>query len=512
MEGHRFPKVIFRSMVLGVMMICSLHIAPWGEATKALATPLPRTIVTTDGEIDDMDSFLRFLLYTDEMDVEGLIYSSSQWHYKGDGKGTKFISAMPLTRKLYGERTELRWCGTEWMQKFIAKYREVYPNLLQHDGHYPSPDKLLSLVKIGNIDFEGEMSRDTDGSNRIKEVLLDNNDAPVYLQVWGGTNTIARALKSIEDEYKNTDQWQAIYDKVSKKTVIYVILDQDATYRNYIAPNWPNIKVLYNSSQFWCLAYDWPKTVPEALKPYLESKWMAANIKDHGPLLQEYMTWGDGHKIQADPDDQYGDLSYMKEKGRGQYDFISEGDSPSYLYLVNVGLRSLENHANGGWSGRLVQSKTNPNRWEDGENVADYNPYTQKLDKSYPQARWIDAIQNDFAARVKWTQADYAHCNHAPVVAVDGSLDITAKAGETVKLNGQASDPDGDKLQYKWWQYREAGSYAGEVQVGHANKKHAAVKIPQDAKKGDTIHMILAVKDSGTPPLTRYAHVVITVK
>ena len=53
----------------------------------------PRTIVTTDGEIDDVDSFIRMLLYANEFQIEGLVYSR---HYKGDGKGTKMVSEMTL--------------------------------------------------------------------------------------------------------------------------------------------------------------------------------------------------------------------------------------------------------------------------------------------------------------------------------------------------------------------------------------------------------------------------------
>ncbi len=71
----------------------------------------------------------------------------------------------------------------------------------------------------------------------------------MYLQVWGGTNTIARALKSIEDTYKNTPEWNSIYSKICKKTILYAILDQDATYKKYIEPNWKDIKVYYNSNQ-----------------------------------------------------------------------------------------------------------------------------------------------------------------------------------------------------------------------------------------------------------------------
>lgn len=124
----------------------------------SLAAPAPqkpRTIVTTDGEVDDMDSFTRFLLYTNDVDVVGLVYSSSQWHYAGDGKGTLFTSQMASTAKRYGERTDLRWAGTEWMQALIGKYAAVHSNLLKHDRAYPSPAYLRSLVKVGNIEFEG---------------------------------------------------------------------------------------------------------------------------------------------------------------------------------------------------------------------------------------------------------------------------------------------------------------------------------------------------------------------
>ena len=75
----------------------------------------PRTIVTTDEEIDDVNSFIRMLLYSNEYSVEGLIYSSSMWHYKGDEKGTKMVSEMEMTKKIYGEKTDLQWAGVTWM-------------------------------------------------------------------------------------------------------------------------------------------------------------------------------------------------------------------------------------------------------------------------------------------------------------------------------------------------------------------------------------------------------------
>jgi len=473
----------------------------------------PRTIITTDGEVDDMDSFHRFLLYSNEFEIEGLVYSSSQWHYAGDGEGTLFTSEMPGTARRYGERTDLRWAGTDWMQEYIREYALVYDNLTLHADGFPAPEYLLNLVKVGNIEFEGAMENDTDGSDLIKQVLLDDEPGPVYLQIWGGTNTVARALKSIQDEYEGTSDWENIYRKVSQKAVIYTVLDQDATYQNYIAPNWPDIKVLYNSAQFWSFAYAWSRVVPDELQRYLSGDWMAENILfDHGPLLESYYTWGDGRQIEGDPEHDHGNPAEVEESGRTQYDFISEGDSPAFLHILNVGLRSTEDASWGGWGGRMVQSEENPSRWEDGDHVTDYNSYTGEDDTTYPQTRWIDEIQNDFAARADWCVMSYEEANHAPMVSLTHRNDLHAASGETVRLTGDSEDPDEDSVTYRWWQYTDVDSYPGEVQISNNESATASLVIPDDTQPGETIHLILEVTDSGSPPLTRYQRVVITIE
>ena len=471
-----------------------------------------RTIVTTDGEVDDVDTFIRLLLYANEFDIVGLVYSSSQWHYKGDGKGTKFTSEMASTAKRYSERTELRWPGTTWMEEYIDKYAKVYPNLARNAKGYPTSEHLKSLIRIGNIDFEGEMNTDTEGSNFIKKILLDSNPSPVYLQIWGGTNTVARALKSIEDEYKGKANWEAIEKKVSDKAIIYAVLDQDATYKKYVAPNWPKIKVLYNSDQFWSFAYLWPRVVPAELQTYLNGKWFAENIKfNHGPLLEAYYLWGDGQKLTGDPEQTQGDMKEVEKFKRSQYDFISEGDSPAFFYLIDVGLRSKEDVSYGGWGGRMVQSATNLYRWEDGKTVTDYDPYTQKQEAAYPQTRWIPVLQNDMAARADWCVKGYKEANHAPIVKLNHSANLTIKPGQKVSLSGSATDPDGNELNYKWWQYEEVGTYVGKVALQNETQQQASFVVPQDATAGKTIHLILEVTDSGTPQLTRYQRVIAKV-
>ena len=500
-------KIISITLLLAGMFMNACLVTAQTKTSKS------RTIVTTDGEVDDQDSFLRLLLYANEFNIEGLVYSSSQWHYKGDGKGTSFTSEMDMTKSLYGTRTELRWPGTDWMQGFIEKYALVYPNLLKHDKNYPTPQYLKSIIKTGNIDFEGEMDHNSEGSDYIKSILLDGKPGLVYLQIWGGTNTVARALKSIEDQYKGKTEWQRIYKKVSHKAILYTVLDQDACYKKYVATNWPDIRVMYNSNQFWCLAYPWTRFVPAELQPYFRGKWFEENIKfNHGPLLSYYFLWGDGQKLAGDAEHTQGDTAEAVKAGMGKYDFLSEGDSPAFFYLINVGLRNIEDASYGGWGGRMNKSATNPHRWEDGKDAADYNPYTKKEDRAYPQTRWIDVLQNDFAARAGWCVKDYKQANHAPVVKLNHAGNITAKPGAVVQLSGIATDPDGNKLNYHWWQYGEVDTYAGEIDIQNADNSNASFTVPADAKPGNNIHVILEVKDNGTPQLTRYQRVIVTVK
>ncbi|MEA5258700.1 DUF1593 domain-containing protein [Arcicella aquatica] len=420
-----------------------------------------RTIITTDGEIEDVDSFIRMLLYANEFNIEGLVYSSSQWHYKGDGKGTTFTSVMENTAKRYGKRTDLRWAGTTWIQELLDEYEKVQPNLLKHDKNYPSANTLRKLIKVGNIDFEGEMNKDTEGSEWIKKVLLDNNPQPVYLQIWGGNNTVARALKSIEDTYKNTSQWASIYKKVSYKAIIYAVLDQDATYQKYVAPNWPNIKVFYNSDQFWCFAYPWPRVVPNELQPFLRGEFMGKNIiQHHDPLLAKYYAWGDGQKQAGDEEHTHGNMTDAQKYKMTQYDFISEGDSPAY----------------------------------------------------FPQTRWIEALQLDFAARADWCIKSFKEANHAPKIIVKGNNIRKVKAGTKISLEASAIDPDGNAVDFKFWQYLEAGTSPEKVEIEPTMPNATSITIPATAKSGDTIHIIVEGKDKGTPALIRYQRVILIVE
>lgn len=221
-----------------------------------------RVIVTSDGEIDDECSMIRFLLYANEWDIEAIITSSSQYHWRGHN-----------------------WAGDNWLDPIIDAYEEVYPNLVQHDKHYPSPEYLRAHTYLGNVDAEGEMDKETDGSRRIEEVLLDTNDKrPVWIQAWGGTNTIARALKSIEEKYPDR------MAEVAGKLRFFFIWEQDSTYQSYIRQHWGKYNILtIISDQFEAIAYRWKMVQPAEVQPYFEGPWMRQNIlQGHGALCSMY--------------------------------------------------------------------------------------------------------------------------------------------------------------------------------------------------------------------------------
>ncbi len=212
----------------------------------------PRIIATTDGEIDDRCSMVRFLLYANEWDIEGIIHCSSKFHWKGNGKDVKPTGG-PTKRGSTSRST----CTRRSTQTCRATIRG-----------FPTADALRKLVYIGNVVNVGDMSEDTPGSDRIVEVLLDDQPGPVYLQAWGGTNTIARALWKIQHDHP--DQME----RVSHKAIIYIILDQDKTFRQYIEPNWPKLQVLGSFRQFACIAYGWSKKIPQPQKSFFEQPWM----------------------------------------------------------------------------------------------------------------------------------------------------------------------------------------------------------------------------------------------
>ena len=481
----------------------SAEAAPSGAETAS--SDKPRLLVTQDAEVDDMNSLIHLLLYANDIDIAGIVQTSSKLHYSGD------------------EETEpLRWTGTDWMYEFLDAYAEVYPCLSAQDPEYPDPEALRAVTVIGNITNVDESEQVTEGSELIRSLILDDDPRTLYIAVGGGSNTLARALKSIEEEYGGTDEWEDIYTKVCDKVIINTWGKQDSCMADYILVNWDGMRIIDVGNASQSYGYSYAKTdLTVAARKKMEGSWMYEKLLNgHGALMDLYATWGDGKYYEGeDADQQFGSDESMLSSvnwwgGKlgliyNRYDFLSEGDSLDWMRLIPTGLRSLEDETYGGWGGRYIFKGD-----KDNENV---QWYAQSSDEN-SLAPWIEAIQDDFAARVAWcTAATCEEANHAPAVEVEEGLDLTASAGEELVLHTAVSDPDGDEVSVTAWQYAEADTYEGEedsdgIDVSVSEDGEVSLTVPEDAQAGDTLHVIIEAKDAATLAMRAYQRVIVTVE
>lgn len=524
-----------RLCAFGILTLCLLANEAMGQSPKPVR---PRIVITADPELDDNNSLIRFLLYSTDLQIEGLIYASSGYHWTGDGKGTKwFVPGREYNR--FGLNLcpceSWRWAKDErFIHDAVEAYAKVYPNLKIHNPNYPSPTELQGKIRYGNIEFDGDIAKDTPGSDLIKSLLMDNKPGPLFITAWGGQSTIARALKSIQEQYEYTTDWEAIRKKIARKVVLLPSGDQDDTYATYIKPNWPDIEYRQFKG-----GPNYGYGAQLGAKPenagYLTAAWMKENVSDRGALGALYRVWGDGKQmVKGDIMDYFGLSGFtteeLKKKGYAVWmpvqpkgSWLGEGDDHTFMNMLGNGLRAYEVGSYGGWGGRETGTKDATTLFsmataQDTSASAMANSLstlTNELAKraqalAYPD--FFPQAQRDFAARLKWSVTPkYANANHEPVVKIEGPLAIMASAGETIRLNGAVSDPDGNAISLNWWQF-QTGSYDKEVAILNVNSPQAEIFIPKDAVGGQTIHIVLEATDNGTPALTRYQRVIVTVR
>jgi hypothetical protein len=494
----------------------------------------PRIVITADPELDDNNSLIRFLLYSNDVNIEGLIYASSGFHWKGDGKGTKwFVPGREYAR--FGldtcPCTNWRWAREErFIHNAVNAYQKVYSNLKLHHPGYPPPEQLRSKIRFGNIEFDGDISKDSPGSDLIRSLILDEKPGQLFITAWGGQSTIARALKSIQEQFEFSDDWEKIKRKIARKVVLLPSGDQDDTYARYIKPNWPDIE--YRQFRFGPnYGYGAQLRARPEDSVYLTPAWMKENVSDRGPLGALYRVWGDGKQmVKGDRMDYFGFSEYTNEQLRKmgyvvwmpvqpKGSWLGEGDNHTFMNMLGNGLRAYESGSYGGWGGRSVNEKgpemfsfnmSDTSQQAMVTALSSMNSENNKAVNSYPN--FFPAAQRDFAARLKWSVTPtYSGANHEPVVRIDGPLKILAAAGETIRLNGSVSDPDNNEVSTEWWQFF-VGTYPYAVSILSPTALQTKVAIPKDAVSGQTIHLVLEATDNGSPSLTQYQRVIIMIR
>jgi hypothetical protein len=295
---------------------------------------------------------------------------------------------------------------------------------------------------------------------------------------------------------------------------------------------------------------------------YVSAAWTRENISNRGPLGAMYRVWGDGKQmVKGDRTDYFGLSGYtadqlrkmgymvwMPPQERGS--FIGEGDTPTFLNLIDNGLRAYENRRWSGWGGSsrsskvptlgLGAAKITPASPDDpgfaiglapagstaNENAtnatgpggaaagsaSDSELQRVSATKVAANARFFAAAQNDFATRLKWSVTREFHdANHEPRVRIKGPLEVSARAGSDVYLEGEVSDPDHNAVTVVWWQDDAASTYPDDVRFSDRAALRTMFRVPKDAQSGQTIHVILEATDNGTPPLTRYQRLIVRI-
>ena len=455
--------MMIRKFVLVLMAVIGVN------ALQAAENDLkPRLVVCTDiapadVEPDDMESMGRLMAYADMFEIEALI-TSVGWN----------CDPYPA-----------EWA--EYLQRVIEAYRKDVPKLMrrsgqqefmsledenkqQYIGYWPSADYVKSRAVMGSI--HGGIKaigadNDSPGSELLIRLADEDDTRPIYVAAWGGANTLAQAIWRVK-QTRSAEELK----RFVRKFRIYTITDQDMQYsmrmnRSYSSHMWLR-KEFADDLQFVWDEGSWQEQCELGKRHWQQHK---DNIQGRGALGGEYPT----------------------------YKWGVEGDTPSFLYVMPNGLNNPEDPHQCGWAGyheRGMCADSLTTAW------TSWQEPVRSISVGYKQRFYPDEL-NDFMARMQWAAEGKGNLNPYVVIPND-TINITM-----ISLSLDASksfDPDGDNLQFSWWQQPEIGKT--KVKIEQADQPIATLRIPADAK-GDTIHIICEVHDDGPYHLPAYRRIII---
>ncbi len=497
--------------------MCGVALNGWAQQRSVVARPdafveRPRVLVISDigNEPDDQMSLLRLLLYSNEMEIEGLVAATSTW-----------------------QKTATH---AETMHELVKAYGEVRGNLQQHASGWPEAAALDGVIATGQPGYGMAATgagKDSAGAAEIVRAVDREDARPLWISIWGGANTLAQALISVRAT-RSPEQVKTFVSKLRVMSIsdqddagpwirrefpelFYVVQPSNPDGSSYAYATWTGISgdAYYRNGGPTAVAQ--PHACEGADTSVVTNEWLDANVRSKG--------------------------SYGKHYPR--FLFIMEGDTSAYLNLIGNGLNGYQRPDWGGWGGRYLylrpygethaiwtQGGDSFSRVTSSDTVVGVDGREHTSDQATVW-RWRDAFQNDFAARMDWTVKDFAHANHEPELVVNGvagheTMELDAAVGQPLVLDAAGShDRDaGQTLRYAWFEYGEAGAASGSpavVRLEGADTSRVTVtpvsactatwlpKLMPCQGDGDA-HIILAVTDDGTPALTSYRRVVVHVK
>lgn len=467
-----------RSRSLACLVAVSLLSTVLAQSVSAQIQALPksekhRIVLLTDigGDVDDMQSFTRFMLYSDQYDIEGLISTSIR------------IFPNEKHRPIDGDPQP------HYLIQWIKAFAEVRDNLMKHSEGWPEPETLLTLIRKGvktgrdapfnihtGIASEGSghfpleqligKGKDTGASMLIIEAVDRDDPRPVWVPIWGGSVELAQALWRVRND-RNEEELKRFVAKLR----VYAWGHQDAT-GLWIQKNFPDLFYIVSTGGI----------LYSADLKLRDKNWLNTHVRfNHGPI---------------------GALCPLRNN------VLGGADSETFLGLIPNGLSVMDRPDWGGWGGRFRPAPAAERQWIDLES----NLVPDALGSTI--SRWAPHFQNDYQARMDWCVKAFDQANHPPNAVLNGNqtlrpIEITAKPGQRVRLDARgSSDIDDDTLSYEWRFYPEAGTYSGEIPIEDPNQQTTSFVVPNDAL-GTTVHVLLVLTDDGAPPLTRYRRLVV---
>ncbi|MFO0910000.1 MAG: DUF1593 domain-containing protein [Isosphaeraceae bacterium] len=429
----------------------------------------PRVVVLTDissltagqAEPDDGQSLIRLMLYTNELDIEGLIATSNMQH---------------------GLRTR-----SDLIRQVVDAYDHDHAQLVRHDGRFPPADRLRGAIRSGQpkagprvpvVECVGA-GRDTEGSNAIIAVVDRPDPRPVWVIIWGGSTDLAQALWKVRST-RSESELQHFVNRLR----VHAIGDQDTT-GPWIREQFPNLWMITQRRAYRGMyrGGDTRLVGPE---------WVEQHIKKHGALGRLY------------PNYQGGDIW----SGRlGAVRGIKEGDTPSFLALIPNGLLGVEAPELGSWGGRFSGKGALRTDLADLDLVEPTDP-DPRMSSVH---RWRSEFQADFQARLTWCDTAPEESNHPPTVRLAGPLRRTVAPGTEIRLDARASsDPDRRPLRFHWSVDHPDQPQAPDVTLEAADTPEPRIRVGP-TREARRLSILLRVTDQGTPPLTRYGRLLLDV-
>lgn len=334
------------------------------------AGPRPRVIVSSDfppldvipvkaakpgdppekcSDPDDVQSMVRFLLYANEFDVEGLVASAGTF--------------ANVARK-------------QNLLDLLDRYARVQASLKRHDPRFPDADRLRAITWQGRDGAWGTTNvgtvakpleqilgagKDSEASDAIIKVVDRPDPRPVWVCVWGGSREAAQAIWKVR-----ATRDAAGLERFLARLRLYLVVTQDST-TPWLLDTFPQLFVILSEKNYMGMFWNMYRSDPKLA----DLEWIDTHIRQgHGPLGAVYPPSG------WDP----------KHPG------VQEGDTPSFLHLLSAvrGLNDSEKPDQPGWGGQFIQPNPARRHWFD-------DPAG-----TVTVSRWRAEVQADFARRADW--------------------------------------------------------------------------------------------------------------